>query len=77
MNFVTICVQNPTCLFGKITDREMILNEYGQIAHNEWAETSEIRSNVELDVFVVMPNHIHGIPTYCKLYYKQPKILEK
>ena len=55
----------------------MILNEYGQIAHNEWAETSEIRSNVELDVFVVMPNHIHGIPTYCKLYYKQPKILEK
>jgi len=61
MYFITICVQKHTCLFGKIMNGEMILNEYGQIAHNEWAKTPEIRSNVELDVFVVMPNHIHGI----------------
>ena len=39
----------------------MILNANGNIAYNEWLHTSEIRSNVSLDVFVIMPNHIHGI----------------
>ncbi|HOY33256.1 MAG TPA: hypothetical protein PKW80_15355 [Bacteroidales bacterium] len=37
------------------------LNEYGIIAYDEWLKTPELRKNVELDVFIVMPNHIHGI----------------
>ena len=37
------------------------LNEYGRIAEREWIKTSEIRPNIHLDVFVIMPNHIHGI----------------
>lgn len=59
--FITICCQNRACLFGKIANGKMNLNEYGQIAYNEWLKTTEIRKNVELDVFVIMPNHIHGI----------------
>jgi len=47
--------------FGEIINGKMILNEYGQIAHDEWIKTAELRSNVELDAFVVMPNHVHGI----------------
>ncbi|OFY13956.1 MAG: hypothetical protein A2X02_09045 [Bacteroidetes bacterium GWF2_29_10] len=39
----------------------MVLNEYGHIAYNEWVKTSEIRDNVTLGTFVIMPNHIHGI----------------
>lgn len=39
----------------------MSLNEYGQIAYDEWMKTPELRPNVKLDAFVVMPNHIHGI----------------
>ncbi len=39
----------------------MILNQYGQIATNEWMKTTEIRNNVELGEFIIMPNHIHGI----------------
>ncbi len=39
----------------------MILNELGTIARNEWMKTAEIRDNVELDEYVIMPNHIHGI----------------
>jgi REP element-mobilizing transposase RayT len=61
MYFVTICVKKHICLFGKITNGKMMLNEYGQIAYNEWAKTSEIRPNVQLDAFIIMPNHIHGI----------------
>jgi len=59
--FITICCQDRACLFGKIENRLMILNEYGQIAHNEWVKTTEIRKNVELGEFVIMPNHIHVI----------------
>ena len=59
--FITICCEDRICRFGDIENGEMKLNEMGLIAHNEWIKTSEIRKNVELDVFVVMPNHIHGI----------------
>jgi putative transposase len=40
MYFITICCQNRTCRFGEITDNEMILNEFGQIALNEWIKLS-------------------------------------
>ncbi len=39
----------------------MLLNEYGKIAFNEWTRTPQIRLNVLLDVFVIMPNHMHCI----------------
>jgi putative transposase len=39
----------------------MILNTFGQIAHDEWVNTLNIRNNIELDAFVIMPNHIHAI----------------
>jgi REP element-mobilizing transposase RayT len=59
--FITICTKNRQNLFGHIENGIMILNEMGQIAYNEWLKTPEIRPNVSLDVFVVMPNHMHGI----------------
>jgi len=59
--FVTACCQNRINYFGDIENDKMILNEYGNIAHNELAKTPEIRPNVELFEFVVMPNHIHAI----------------
>ena len=59
--FVTICCQDRICRFGKIENNEMILNEYGQIAFDEWMKLAERFSNFELDVFQIMPNHIHGV----------------
>ncbi|WP_198513488.1 transposase [Confluentibacter lentus] len=65
--FITICCQDRACLFGEIVvgtngiRPEMKLNKYGEIAHNEWMKTPEIRNNVQLGEFVIMPNHIHGI----------------
>ena len=59
--FVTICTEKRDCLFGKISNGIMVLNEMGIIAYHEWLATPVIRKNVGLDVFVVMPNHIHGI----------------
>ena len=59
--FITICTHERACLFGKITDGKMILNDAGKIANDEWLKTPELRKNVELDAFIVMPNHIHLI----------------
>jgi putative transposase len=59
--FITICCQDKICRFGKIENGEMILNEFGKIAHDEWEKTPQIRPNVPLGEFVIMPNHIHGI----------------
>ena len=39
----------------------MILNDYRIIAYNEWLILSERFSNFKLDVFQIMPNHIHCI----------------
>ena len=59
--FVTIVTQHRACLFGDVVDRVMRLNAAGKIVRDEWLRTSQIRPNVELDAFFVMPNHIHGI----------------
>lgn len=64
--FVTICSWNRECLFGEISGMnmskpEMILNEYGEIVHDEWIKTGLIRKEIEIDEFIVMPNHFHGI----------------
>lgn len=59
--FITICTHNRSCLFGDVINGEMILNEYGIAARDEWLKTLKIRENIKLDEFVIMPNHIHGI----------------
>ena len=59
--FVTICTHLNQNLFGEITDQKMILNDIGLIVENEWKRTGEIRKEVTLDEFIVMPNHLHGI----------------
>ncbi|HNM67278.1 MAG TPA: hypothetical protein PKN16_07285, partial [Chitinophagales bacterium] len=59
--FITICCQDRANLFGAIENGEMILNEYGQIAFEEWANTENIRDNCRIHEYIIMPNHIHGI----------------
>jgi REP element-mobilizing transposase RayT len=59
--FITICTQDRACLFGEVVDGEIRLNEYGHIAWRCWAEIPLHFPHAELDAFVVMPNHVHGI----------------
>ncbi|MBI4598780.1 transposase [Candidatus Uhrbacteria bacterium] len=59
--FVTACVEAKICCFGDIKDGKMVLNPYGQIVDTQWEWLGEQYPYVELDAFVVMPNHIHGI----------------
>jgi len=61
MYFITLCVQERECIFGTIFENRMFLNEIGQIVADEWVNTMNIRDNVIIHDFIVMPNHIHGI----------------
>ena len=59
--FVTIVTYQRDCLFGKIIDGEMYINDYGKIVQKWWNEIPNHFQNVELGAFVIMPNHVHGI----------------
>lgn len=59
--FVTICTYQQELLFGTIIGDKLYPNAYGLIVTEEWKQTANIRKNVKLDDFVVMPNHFHGI----------------
>ncbi len=63
--FITICAYDKKCLFGKIIDHKMVLNQFGMIVYKEWMKSSSIRREIVLDSVVVMPNHIHGIVFIC------------
>jgi len=59
--FVTICVKEHRCAFGRIREEKVILNKAGKFAKKCWVRISQYYNNVVIDEFVVMPNHIHGI----------------
>ena len=59
--FVTICTIERLMMFGDVRGGKMELNFCGEIVRDEWLKTPVVRKYVELDEFVVMPNHFHGI----------------
>lgn len=59
--FITINVYDRKRLFGDIKNGEMFLNKLGEIVHEEWLKTTDIRKNVSLQEFVVMPDHFHAL----------------
>ncbi len=58
---VTICTHDRASLFGEIQDGEMHLNACGLAVMACWQEVPAHLDHAEIDAFVVMPNHVHGI----------------
>ncbi|MGB5592933.1 MAG: transposase [Crocosphaera sp.] len=59
--FLTICTYQRECWCGEIKNGQMCLNQLGKIVADEWLKTPKIRPNFQLDVWIIMPNHLHGI----------------
>jgi putative transposase len=59
--FITICVGNRECLLGEINDGQMIINEYGSIVRDVWEDLPDRVSDIDLDEYIIMPNHFHAI----------------
>ena len=59
--FVTVCAQNQQCVFGNVEAGMMHLNVLGEIVQETWRGLPGHYPYVELDAFLVMPNHVHMI----------------
>ena len=59
--FVTICAFQRECLFGEVVDGVVQWNEEGRIVEDSWREIMTHFSGVEIDRYITMPNHFHGI----------------
>ena len=59
--FITICAIDWECLFGNISDEENRLSPEGQFVEKCWREIPVHFLDVTFDVYVIMPNHLHGI----------------
>jgi REP element-mobilizing transposase RayT len=70
--YVTIDVQNRECFLGEIVNYEMVLNDAGKMVEEQWVALTERFPTVELDLYQVMPNHIHGIIVVGSTLEKRP-----
>jgi putative transposase len=59
--FVTINTYNRMNLFGKTADNSVFLNEFGLISSSCWKEIPVHFPQLQLDEFIIMPNHLHGM----------------
>ena len=66
MYFITLVTQGRECNLGEIVKSdgrpiEMILSDFGKIIETEWLKSFEIRNELYLDEYIIMPNHLHAI----------------
>jgi len=69
--FVTICSKDRKDIFGEYVgangcwpvnnDMKIKLNEYGLIVDEELKNTENIRNEIKLGQYIIMPNHLHCI----------------
>ncbi len=59
--YVTINTFNKVHHFGEISNCKMVLNKCGEIIFKHWLNIPSHYNNLDLDKFIIMPNHLHGI----------------
>lgn len=59
--FVTICTRQRERFFGVVMGNDVQLSPIGEIAAKFWSEIPAHHEGIELDEWIVMPNHVHGI----------------
>ncbi|MBK6607104.1 MAG: hypothetical protein IPH52_25225 [Leptospiraceae bacterium] len=59
--YITICVKDKRNDFGRIQCNKMELLDIGKIADLFWKEIPLHFQNANLDEYIIMPNHLHGI----------------
>ncbi len=58
---MTMATQGLKPIFGQIVNGAMMLNRVGLIVEKVWLEIPTHIRGVNVDTFVIMPNHMHGI----------------
>ena len=73
--FVTICSHQKKHLFGEVIEAEVKTNEIGEMIKLHWNYLPRRYPNVEIDEFVLMPNHIHGIIRIVRAIHESPCVI--
>jgi REP element-mobilizing transposase RayT len=59
---ITLVTAGRECLFGAVSaEGTLMLNAFGWMVQREWLRTGFMRPELELDTYVVMPNHLHAV----------------
>ena len=74
--FITACTQNRVMLLGEVIDCSVRLNELGTIVQQTWDDLPTHYQGIDLDAFVVMPKHLHGIMILSDQYERRHAISE-
>jgi REP element-mobilizing transposase RayT len=59
--FITSCVKDMVCCFGNVVQGEILLNDYGHIAHDQFLWLTQQYPYIDIPIFIIMPNHVHAI----------------
>lgn len=59
--FITLVTQDRVCLWGEVSEEGLQLNPPGKMITHWWLELVYKFPTIQLDEFVLMPNHLHGI----------------
>jgi putative transposase len=59
--FITICADERRCIFGRIDKSVTVLTGIGEVVNKCWREIPQHFPGVEIESYIVMPNHLHGI----------------
>jgi putative transposase len=62
--FVTICVRDRVCCLSEINNGKTKPSPIGSLVNQAWLQLVEVFTNIHLEDFVIMPNHVHGIITF-------------
>ena len=69
--FVTICTKDRECILSEVVGGgvldapQMQLTKYGIIVDNQIKEINDTYTNLNIDKYVIMPNHVHLIVVVC------------
>ena len=66
MYFITICSEKKRCIFGNIVGQGLCscqLSETGKIIKEEIESLSQRYSEIKIENFIIMPNHVHILLT--------------
>lgn len=72
--FVTLCLHNREPLFGQVVCGAMQLNPAGHMIEKWWAELPHKFASIDVDEYVVMPDHYHGIIVVTEVGHPQTVI---
>jgi REP element-mobilizing transposase RayT len=59
--FVTVCADGRRCIFGEVAQDRVVLGPVGAIVAQAWDWLPTQYPYLELDTWMLMPNHLHGI----------------